>query len=528
MKGPKKASEIKPAPAPDGTVADREGNDRVKSDFLANMSHELRTPLNSIIGFSELLIYEAGSLLAPRQLQYLEEVHASGKQLLAVINDILDLSKIEAGQVHLAIEAIDPMRATGEIIQTLAPTAAKKRITVVLQGGSTSATVAADPAKFKQILLNLLSNAIKFSPEDAQVEVAIAEDGAQVRFSVSDNGPGIDADLAKRLFQPFVQGEDPMIKRHQGTGLGLAICKRLVEQHGGQLQFQSAAGLGSKFWFSLPVAPATPAAQPGLPGPRKEVPRVLVVDDDPAVGVMLKGILERAGYQVDTAVLGQRGLESARADRPDALVVDLGLPDVSGLQLVEDLAADARTSGSPIVILTGRDLDPTELARLRPHVVGVTRKGDLVRTDLLAMLDRALRPATMPAQTAVPGVIVLVVDDHDLNRELVRSVLERRGQIVLQARDGEEGVTLARRHQPDLVLMDLAMPKKDGLAATRELRADPSTRSIPIVALTALAMRGDEERARAAGVDDYLTKPIDRKRLEETVDRLTTPRRVAT
>jgi CheY-like chemotaxis protein len=518
-------------------TSDGPAAERLKSEFLANMSHELRTPLNSIIGFSELLIHEAASRLEPRQRQYLEEVHASGKQLLAVINDILDLSKLEAGQVQLAPEALVPGEVVTEVIKLLGREADKKHIELEIQDTS-ARRVWADRARLKQVLYNLLANAIKFSPAGARAVVSIrAEgeaDGATLRFAVVDHGPGIHDDLRQRIFEPFVQGDDPLTKRHQGAGLGLAISKRLVELHGAALTLQSGPN-GSRFEFSLPAAPADQDSAGDVPSvaraavpaaARTDPPRVLVVDDDPAVGAMLEGMLTRAGYEVRTALLGEAGLTTARSQPPDAVVVDLGLPDLSGFTLIEELARDPRTRATPIVVLTGRDLTLAEVDRLRPHVVGVTRKGDLVRTELLTLLDRALPPRPSPLPRAVAGLIVLVVDDHDLNRELVRSVLERRGQKVLQARDGEEGVKLAREHRPDLVLMDLAMPKRDGLWATRELRADPITRAIPIVALTAMAISEDEERARAAGVDDYLTKPLDRRRLEDTVDRLTARRGV--
>jgi CheY-like chemotaxis protein len=235
-------------------------------------------------------------------------------------------------------------------------------------------------------------------------------------------------------------------------------------------------------------------------------------------------MLEGAGYRVTIAERARDGMMMARDRQPDALVVDLGLPDASGFSLFVDLSADSRTRTRPIVVLTARDLSEDERARLRPHVDAIARKGDLLRAELIGKLDRALRPELAPPRSTRGRV--LVVDDHDLNRELVRSILERRGYEVLQADDGVAGVVMAHRSRPDVILMDLAMPRKDGFAATRELKADQTTRAIPIVALTALAMRGDEDRALAAGVDEYLTKPIDRKRLEETVERLMSSRRV--
>jgi signal transduction histidine kinase/DNA-binding response OmpR family regulator len=504
---------------------DAQRADRLKNEFLANMSHELRTPLNSIIGFSELVLDEARVALGERHRQYLEDVLASGKNLLALINDILDLSKIEAGQVELRRQPVVPSAAVEEACQLMSAAAAKRRVTLEQLEGAT-APVAADPAKLRQILLNLLSNAVKFSPEGGRVELGSESATGAVRFFVRDGGPGIADELRPRLFQPFVQGETPLTKKHEGTGLGLAICRRLVEQHGGTMGVDSVKGRGSSFHFTIPLADPPAARQPvgaraleQTPAPETGGRPILVVDDDTSVTALLRGILERAGHAVVTVGNGEAALVTARAQRPAAVVVDLGLPDMAGGALVEALATDERTSGVPLLVLTARDLDEAERARLRPLVAGVARKGDLVRSELLAILDRALRPRIPGAATRG---CVLVVDDHDLNRELVRSILERRGFEVVQACDGEEGVAVARQRRPQVILMDLAMPKKDGLTATRELKADPATAGIPIVALTALAMRGDEGKAIAAGIDEYLTKPIERKRLEETVERLIT------
>jgi signal transduction histidine kinase/DNA-binding response OmpR family regulator len=503
--------------------------DRLKSEFLANMSHELRTPLNSIIGFSELLMDEAGNSLGDRHKAFMDDVLASGRHLLALINDILDLSKIEAGQMDLDRHPVPPGDAISEAAQAMT-LSLQKRGQRLVRREEARRPILADRGKLMQVLLNLLSNAVKFSPPQTEVEIGCEEQGLMVRFWVRDRGIGIGGELKSRLFQPFVQGENPLTKKHQGTGLGLAICRRLVEQHGGSIGVDSRPGEGSTFWFTMPAAEPARIGGNGngahTPGPAVAVRRhrVLVVDDDPGVGKLLRGMLERAGYEVLIAERAHEGLAMARREGPDAMLVDLALPDSPGIELIEQLAQDERTRRRPIVVLTGQDLSREERDRLRPHVSAIARKGDLLRAELLTKLDSALnpRPSPNPARGRV-----LVVDDHDLNRELVRSILERRGYEVVQAEDGDVGVRLAHNTHPDIILMDLAMPRKDGYAATRELKADDLTRAIPIVALTALAMRGDEDKALAAGVDEYLTKPIDRKRLEEIVERLMSNRRAS-
>ncbi len=492
---------------------------QLKSEFLANMSHELRTPLNAVIGFSELLVEETRQTLDERHSRYLVDVLASGRHLLGLINDILDLAKIEAGRVRLDPEPISPTDVVDEARSLLDPVARKRRITIEVVASVSDRAVMADRGKLLQVMLNLISNAVKFSHEGGRVEVGVEDLGAFVRFTVRDHGPGIDGELLPQLFTPFTQGESAFVKKHQGTGLGLAISKRLVEQHGGTIEVETSAE-GSLFAFTIPVADEHPVVAPAaLPAAvvTSSRPLVLVIDDDPAVGSLLRSVLEPAGYRVAVSMLGLEGLTvAAGPERPDLIFVDLILPDISGFEVVDALAADPRTKDVPQIVLTAADLAEDERARLKQRVRAFAEKGDLTREAMLAAIDRATGRAPRPKATN-GAVTILVVDDHDLNRELARSLIERLGHHVIEAADGVEGVATARAEHPALVLLDLAMPNMDGYEAVRVLKADPVTSSIPVVALTALAMRSDEKRALDAGFDAYLTKPIDRKALNAVV-----------
>ena len=363
--------------------------DKLKSEFLANMSHELRTPLNAVIGFSELLLDDR-TALSPAQAQWSQDIHESGRHLLTLINRVLDLAKIEAGRTTLSVEPLPPDEAVASACALIRAAAAKKKIAIDVTATPLVRPVRADRARLQQVLLNLLANAVKFSPDGAPIAVGFAEEGERVRFFVRDQGPGIDAETQRCLFQPFFQAESPLVKKHEGTGLGLAISRKLVEAQGGSMGVESEPGKGSTFFFTLPLAVEAPAPDPA----------------------------------------------SLEAPRPE-----------------------------------------------------------------------------------LRGERVLVVDDHGLNRDLARELLERRGCEVLLACDGEEGLATARRERPALVLLDLAMPRKDGFAVARELKQDPATRDIPLVAMTALAMRGDDERALQAGFDAYLPKPLERNALDATLAR---------
>ncbi|HEX9579034.1 MAG TPA: ATP-binding protein, partial [Myxococcales bacterium] len=329
---------------------------QLKSEFLANMSHELRTPLNAVIGFSELML-ESPERLAEDHVQFVRDIHASGRHLLSLINAVLDLAKIEAGRVSLELEPLDAR----EVVMTacaLVSSMAQKKHLWVQQMVKTARNVRADAGKLQQILLNLLSNAIKFSAESKHIEVGVEDQGEFLRFWVRDEGPGIPETLRKDLFKPFMQGESPLQKKHEGTGLGLAITRRLVEHHGGEVGVESELGRGATFWALLPAdersAAATPPALPPAPLLAPAVrPLVLVVEDDPANARLLRSHLENAGYSVAEASREKEAIEMARRLRPQLVLLDLILPEgEDGLNVLRELKRDEETARAPVVVVS--------------------------------------------------------------------------------------------------------------------------------------------------------------------------------
>ena len=498
---------------------------QLKSEFLANMSHELRTPLNAVIGFSELLLEDSGKLL-PEHVHFVRDIHASGKHLLQLINAVLDLAKIESGRVSLELRALDARQQIASACALTSPLAQKKRLKLS-QAIETQRNVRADPGKLQQILLNLMSNAIKFSDEGTNVEVGVREDGDEfLRFWVKDEGPGIADTVRPELFKPFVQGESPLVKKHEGTGLGLAITRRLVEYQGGEVGLVTALGQGSTFWFTLPSDRRAATSGNGIPAVTSDTvrngashelmlherPLVLVVEDDAANARLLRFHLEGAGYTVAEAQREAQAMELVRRLKPQIVLLDLLLANgEDGLSVLRLLKKDPELQSIPVLVVSvvqetarARELGAVECF-VKP--IDGTRLVEVVQNICPAKVHEAARAT------------VLVVDDHDLNRELARTLLERRGCRVLLARNGQEGTRVAKVERPNLVLMDLAMPVKDGITAARELKADPDTNSIPLIAFTALAMRGDEERARDAGFDGYLTKPLETQALDATLRR---------
>jgi|GEM_PF-1619564 len=383
-----------------------EAASRHKSEFLAKMSHELRTPLNSIIGFADLLTERLYGPLNERQAKYVANIRSSGKHLLQLINDILDLSKVEAGKMQLRPEEFSVAQAIAEVLGALREQADRKEVSLSSQVDSTVSSFVADPRKFKQILYNLVSNAIKFNGDQGKVLVeARPAEGAGLEVSVADTGIGIPPEERDRIFKAFEQVDGSLARRYQGSGLGLALTKELVELHGGSIAFTSKVGRGSTFVFTLPAA-EMPSSQ-GAGAPLK----VLIVDDDPGVVELLSGMLEPGGCRILKALGGQQAIERARQERPDLLLLDLMMPEVTGFDVVRHLKADAATKQIPILIVTAKDLTPEEERSLHRQVDAILQKGALVKDEILQRIhtlerargrapDSARREPANPAEQA--------------------------------------------------------------------------------------------------------------------------------
>ena len=479
---------------------------RAKSDFLATMSHELRTPLNSIIGFSDLLLDDLGEdAEAVRRRRYVSHIHESGRHLLNLVNDILDLAKVEAGRmdVHAStFEVADSLRAVDAVIR---PLAERKELTLTTVVAPEVGTLHADEGKLKQVLYNLLANAVKFTPSGGRVETtARVVDGA-VEIAVTDSGIGIAPEDQARVFDEFQQLDAGAGRRHEGTGLGLALARRLVELQGGRLWVDSELGQGSRFTFTVPLpvaqslapqepgdglAPARPAELAEMVGRRAtgrerangagDAPLVLVIEDDAGARELLTAYLAQGGYRAATVTSGANAVEQARALRPAAITLDVMLPGRDGWEVLQALKADPATADVPVVIVSV--VDNEHLGYALGAAAYLVKP--IAQPELLRALERLCSSIRAAARGSQPPT-ALVVDDEARARELVSAYLQPAGFRVLEAPSGEEGVALAASQRPDVVLLDLMMPGLSGFEVVERLKADAATRDIPIIILTA-------------------------------------------
>ena len=456
--------------------------DRHKSVFLASMSHELRTPLNAILGFSELLIDAPdGGFPAATRTRFLQQIHASGKHLLGLINDILDLSKIEAGQMELRLQTVSVAEVVAQVQATVEPLAGPKQIKVKT-GEMDAGEITADPGKLKQMLLNLVANAIKFTLEGGEVTITASRLEKTVEIAVADNGIGIAPKDHARVFQGFQQVDSGMERQQAGTGLGLHLTRRFAALHGGDVLIESQLGKGSVFTIVLPLV-ALPGKAPKtrLPGDGKfdrsdSRPLVLVVEDDPAAAELLTRQIDQAGFQTTVARTGTEALAKAREHKPDAITLDILLPDLDGWEVLTRLKRAEETSDIPVVVVSVVDNPELGMAlgALDYFVKPVSAK------ELMSRLTRFHFQGKSGQQ-----MTILVVDDEAANREWLQGVLEPAGFAVVLASGGKEAIELARSNPPDLVLLDLMMPEVTGFDVVEALRDEASTRAIPIMVLTA-------------------------------------------
>ena len=476
------------------TIAALEAAGAAKSDFLASMSHELRTPLNAIIGFSSLMSAQAevdGSLNVPRE--WVEHIRNGGEHLLSLINDVLDLAKVEAGRLELATEGVDLGHAVASSVAGIRPLADRKRQTVDVAMDS-FITVEADPGRLRQILYNLLSNAIKYTPDEGCIEVSGSRLNDEIRISVSDNGVGIAADDQARVFEEFRQVGDQE-KRMAGTGLGLALTRRLVEAHGGRIELESTLGVGSTFTVTLPdLHPVEDAVDPVGPPLAVALTNVgqdiLLIEDEASSARLLQTYLVKAGHNVRVASDGERGLAMARANKPAAIVLDILLPGIDGWEVLRQLKSEAGLRDVPVIIATVVDERGVGLALGAVDYM-------VKPVDPKALLDRLGR-YTFTTKVKTRVMNVLAIDDDPVALDIIEDTLAPLGFSVRRASSGREGIELAHTVGADLVICDLMMPEVDGFEVIARLHAAGATSSIPILVLTAHDLSA-MEKARLNG-----------------------------
>ncbi len=467
-----------------------------KSLFLANMSHELRTPLNAVILYSELLQEEAQDRGDTHFLPDLEKIRAAGQHLLSLINNVLDLSKIEAGKMELYAETFEIYPMLQEVVSITRPLVEKKSNSLQVLCASEIGVMHADVTKVRQLLLNLLGNAAKFT-EKGQVKIIVTREEVQgcssVAFEVSDTGIGMTSEQVNHLFHAFSQADLSTTRRYGGTGLGLAISKRLAEMMGGGIEVRSVLGQGTSFLVRLPVSTRHSAVEPETPQGRKPetgshagTARVLVIDDDAGVRETMKRFLTKEGYEVHTAPDGEEGLRLARAIRPDIITLDAIMPRVDGWTVLQTLKANPDLSATPVIMLSVTE--EKNLGYLMGVAEYMTKPLDRVR---LATVLKTLLPGRKAGH-------VLIVEDEEITRKSLREVLEHEGWVVAEAADGVAGLRCLEQSRPDLILLDLLMPGMNGFEFSCELSKHAEWKAIPVIVITAKDLTS-EDRSRLNG-----------------------------
>lgn len=513
---------------------------RLKSLFLANMSHEIRTPMNGVLGMAELLIRTG---LNETQLRYATTIKESGAALLQVINDVLDISKIEVGKLELQLEDFDPVKLVEGAAELLAPQALKKQLVISAYiDPEIPSSLYGDHGRLRQILINLIGNAIKFSAQGAiTVRASVEEHDSQsvkVKFSVADRGMGMSEEQVSRLFQPFVQIDPSMTRSYESSGLGLSISKKIVDLMHGEMGVQSEVGQGSTFWFSVPLNYGTKAGIIRRVSIDLHNARVLVVDDEDTTRDIIHDYVVSWGMRNGAARNAKEALEllraAAKTDPYSVAIIDLMMPETDGLELAKLIREDEELRNTRLILVTAFDKSGISDVALSQGFQGYLTK-PIRQSQLFDCLGTVLHePAAAwfqntRARTAVNesgpvakrDELLLVVEDHPINQEVALLLLNDLGFHAHIAKNGFEALELIHQHPYAAVFMDCQMPQLNGLEATRRVREEEEAtgKHLCIIAMTAHAIEGSREQCHAAGMDDFISKPIDPQKLETLLNK---------
>jgi len=511
-------------------------SNRLKTNFLSNMSHELRTPLNSVIALSGVLNRRLAGNIPEEEYSYLDVIERNGKQLLLLINDILDLSRIESGREEIEINRFNPRELISEVVEMIHPQALQKNISLRYIDGENLQPIKSDYVKCRHILQNLVTNAVKFT-EVGGVEISVEEKAEIIRIVVADTGIGIDQEHLSFIFEEFRQADGSSSRKYGGTGLGLAIAKKYTEMLGGTIEVESKRGTGSKFTLILPIQFASvqekvesyigqmKSANFEFSGKMNTSSKtILLVEDSDAVIIQMKDILAREGYHIMVAHNGNEALNLIDQQIPDGMILDLMMPEVDGFEVLKRIREHEKTEHLPVIILTAKYINKAELAFLKHNGIHqLIQKGDINKDQLLKAVAQMIFPEAAkkdipkekPKRIPISGTpLVLVVEDNPDNMLTIKALLGEKYRII-EAEDGRTGVELAIKHQPHLILMDIALPGMNGIEALNEIRKEEELELVPIIAVSASAMKGDREDFIALGFDDYISKPIDNRAFQK-------------
>jgi adenylate cyclase len=481
-----------------------------KSQFLASMSHELRTPLNAIIGLTEMMVTNAARFGTEKAAEPLRRVQRAGTHLLGLINQVLDLSKIEAGKLELSPDLVALAPLITEVVDTARPLAEQNNNRLVVKCQEDLGSLTVDPMRLRQILLNLLSNACKFTKQGEVTLLArrVINQGNWIEFAVSDTGIGITPEQQAKIFEEFTQADSSTARQYGGTGLGLAITRKLARMMGGDVTLTSEAGKGSTFTVRLPTSTEVSAGDPISTdrGRSTRADCVLVIDDDATARELIADHLKAQGFCVVTAAGGVEGLKLAKELQPTAITLDVMMPDLDGWSVLAALRQNAELADIPVIMVTIVDEHRRGIAL---GAVGYLTKP--IDRERLHRLIRRFQAPTRPTR-------VLMVEDDALQRERMLGWLERPQWIVREAADGREALNILREEKPDVILLDLMMPEMDGFEVVAALQKNADWQEIPVIVITSLDLNAKDRERLNSGVQSVLVK--EKFRPEDLVERI--------